>query len=711
MNCIAVNNNLRRIAALLAAVMLALCLAPSHTVAWTSSAELQAAVKGSSAEEEGAADSGVSLTDETEAWSSLFMRGGSITKKMNESYDMDFSIIRVLITLDTNDEQPKYAVRLVLHGEYYFKSEMYCLNGNGLEGCCVIIRKEGALINAYNEEGALIASGEKLELNRVYVSHEAGYATLYSDISGYSRSTPANNGFSYLGNFVFGTDGNGGLMVVNHVPLAHYIYGVVGYEMNYTCPPESLKAQAIAAKCFGMSFMANEPYWDVKDGYCDSLYQKYRGYSRDPNVLTTLQYCLDVIGEGLSYDGKIIPTFFGASNGGETSLPSIAFGGHSYDMAYSVSIDSVDFAASKNRKTMHISFGPQTAPDEYGSRFLDFILSKARAAYGVAYNSVVSIDQAYCYMPQSGTQRNMKMMYVRATVAAPNGSQLDLELSFETKELKERALQDYDGSGDVYNSWAPCVFNSAFKIFWGVGTSGGYTLYLCRFGHGIGLSQDGAAAMAKPEYGSKTYREILSFYYPNFVSIEITEANPEAPLLTTLDASAYGRCMGGTVYIRTEPRIAADTVLDVIELGDHIDIISSTRDGRWYNVLSNGHMGYMSYKFVSIDMFPAPADAVFTLYTAEAKAGALLYPVPSIFAEDAAALSSESMTLWASLGNWYYAVTADGAAGYVRVDDVIITDEYEFNGSEPIISMAPTPRYFISIASSDSSVPHARRGA
>ena len=36
--------------------------------------------------------------------------------------------------------------------------------------------------------------------------------------------------------------------VVNRVPLSHYLYGVVAYEMSNSFPLEALKAQAVAAK-------------------------------------------------------------------------------------------------------------------------------------------------------------------------------------------------------------------------------------------------------------------------------------------------------------------------------------------------------------------------------------------------------------------------------------------------------------------------------
>lgn len=490
-------------------------------------------------------------------------RGGRSIGHMNQADRMDFSTIRVLLSLSYKNTVKLRQIQMKLHGEYYFAEDGRCLRDDSDSRATLTIKSESGVINAYNAAGELITSGTTLSLNRVYVSHTAGYATLFTTSGSEATSTYCTNGFSYLGNFVFSCDAQGYLKVVNSLPLAHYIYGVVGYEMNYSKPREALRAQAVAAKCFGMCFMSGEPGFDVQDGYDNYTYQRYHGYSLDANVQTTMERCLSVIGIALSYQGRVIPTFFGASNGGETTIPSVPFIHSIYDDAYDIVLDPVDWAVSPRHEELTVTFGQQSSTDKTVRRFWDFILSKANEELGASYDRVVSISSLYCYQPYSTAQHDMRMIYVNAVLADAEGGELAYELRFEAKELKERTLTDIDGSGENYSE-EPCVFNKNYKTFWGESIGSGYTVHFCRHGNGVGLSQHGAAAMALPEYGSKTCEQILAFYYPHFDLISITERDPEAPLLSTLPVKAYGRCTANYIGLRSEPSYSQDALMEVL---------------------------------------------------------------------------------------------------------------------------------------------------
>ena len=620
-------------------------------------------------------------------------KGGASRDKyhMNNDINMDFSVIRVLITLARPGVV--YELSLDLLGEYYFESEMKTLGNTEGEPVHITVTAANRTVTATDEEGNVLASGESICLDRVYLTHTAGYAVLHTGATG------GGDGNKYLGNFVFDTDTDGSLRMINHVPMAHYMYGVVEHEMSHTCKPDALKAQAIAAKCYGMCFMSETGDYDVMDGYDMGTYQLYRGYSTDPGKLTVLPLCLEVMGEALCFGSKIIPTFYGASDGGETTLPSIAFimygGDPRYNPAYDVYIDNVDFAYSPRCKVISVTYGEQKGNDgkNYVSRFRDFVLYKARAELGVEYVRVASFTNMYAYMPVEYTQRDMRMVYVSAVLEDAEGNTLDYELNFEAKELKELAITDMDGSGDVYSSSDPYVFTTVYKIFWGEETASGYNLYVSRHGNGLGLSQHGAAAMALPEYGAKSYLEILSFYYPHFEYIHVKEADPEAPLACTLDISAYASCAGEAVILHSSPDTGLDSAICTLHKDDHIDVISVTDDGYWYLVLANGHLGYVYYTAVAIELFPAPAEAVFTLYSCACGEHTSLRTAPTVFANTYADVSGLEVTVWASIGNWYYVVTDKGAAGYLPKSAVEVLEEYEYDGSEPIPNASPEPFY------------------
>ena len=101
----------------------------------------------------------------------------------------------------------------------------------------------------------------------------------------------------FLGHFSF-TAANGVLQVVNRVPLSHYLYGVVGYEMSNTFPIEALKAQALAAKGYALLRISNSGSYDIGDTASDQVYKGY--VSTNTNVIHAVD---STINEVLTYNG------------------------------------------------------------------------------------------------------------------------------------------------------------------------------------------------------------------------------------------------------------------------------------------------------------------------------------------------------------------------------------------------------------------------
>lgn len=168
---------------------------------------------------------------------------------------------------------------------------------------------------------------------------------------------------------------NGYIQVVNKVPLAHYLYGVVGYEMNNSYPIEALKAQAIAAKCYVFNKMSPRDGYDIGDS---STEQVYKGY--DPsatNVISAVDQTINVV---LKYNGKILYTYYAASNGGETTLPSYAWSSSAFDGAYSLSIDSYDFNNPYSK--LETAFVPIGEGNLTSGRLYTMLMEKSREATG-----------------------------------------------------------------------------------------------------------------------------------------------------------------------------------------------------------------------------------------------------------------------------------------------------------------------------------------
>ena len=114
------------------------------------------------------------------------------------------------------------------------------------------------------------------------------------------------NGKRYRGNLEIIVKNNK-ITVINVVSLEDYLYGVLPGEMSPSWPLESLKAQAVAARSYGMATKGKHS----KEGFdvCTTTdCQVYGGV--DVEQKSTNRAVDETRGEVLTYDGKVITAFF-----------------------------------------------------------------------------------------------------------------------------------------------------------------------------------------------------------------------------------------------------------------------------------------------------------------------------------------------------------------------------------------------------------------
>ncbi len=106
-----------------------------------------------------------------------------------------------------------------------------------------------------------------------------------------------------------------GLTAINHVDLEHYLYSVLGGEMNGNWPQEALKAQAVAARSYAL-FRRNRDGNSSFD-LCDTARcQVYRGVQDESTGTQTAVNATS--GQVLTHNGTIIEALFHSSSGGHT---------------------------------------------------------------------------------------------------------------------------------------------------------------------------------------------------------------------------------------------------------------------------------------------------------------------------------------------------------------------------------------------------------
>ena len=118
------------------------------------------------------------------------------------------------------------------------------------------------------------------------------------------------NNRPYRGKLLLSSDGST-LHAVNYINLRHYLYSVVASEVSPSWSPEAIKAQAVAARSYALTYYfkpANSRYHIGSDEY----FQVYSGTQREDD---RSNQAVDVTsGEYVSYKGGVVESLYAASD-------------------------------------------------------------------------------------------------------------------------------------------------------------------------------------------------------------------------------------------------------------------------------------------------------------------------------------------------------------------------------------------------------------
>ena len=253
--------------------------------------------------------------------------------------------------------------------------------------------------------------------------------------------------------------------------LEAYIVGVVSAEMPVRYEFEALKAQAVASRTYTLYSMAHggchtNPDADVcTNSKCCQAYsslermQESWGSSYTENYARVAEAVMGTAGEVLTYNGKLCDALYHACSGGQTEDSE-----HVYANALPY-LRGVDSPYEDPMRTEDVAFGT------------DALVELIAAKY-----------------PDSGVTADNVRDAVRIAAAYESGR-------VETLQL---------GKAAITGKQARSVFGLKSTMFTVTWTNDGIVFHTKGYGHGVGLSQNGANGMAK--HGSD-YREILLHYY------------------------------------------------------------------------------------------------------------------------------------------------------------------------------------------------------
>lgn len=253
--------------------------------------------------------------------------------------------------------------------------------------------------------------------------------------------------------------------------LEEYIVGVVSAEMPVRYEFEALKAQAVASRTYTLYSMAHggchtNPDADVctnsKCCQAFSTHERMRetwGKDYTDNYARIAEAVMGTAGEVLVYDGKLCDALYHACSGGQTEDSE-----HVYANAIPY-LRGVDSPYEDPMRTEDVDFG------------YDALAELIAAKY-----------------PESGVTADNVKAAISIESAYPSGR-------VETLRL---------GKTTVTGKQARNLFGLRSTMFTIERTQNGIVFHVKGYGHGVGMSQNGANGMAK--HGSD-YRAILLHYY------------------------------------------------------------------------------------------------------------------------------------------------------------------------------------------------------
>lgn len=306
---------------------------------------------------------------------------------------------------------------------------------------------------------------------------------------------------------------NSNFTIVNIVQIDDYLYGVLPKEMNGKWHVEALKAQAVAARNFALVNIDKHKKYGY-DLCATTNCQVYGGVDIEEHGSN---HAVDLTkGDILIYNDRLVATYFHSNSGGKTEnseniwstkVPylkgvldeySMFQPNYTWEKSYSASTASsilskkgYDVGTLKNIRINSVSENNRVQSVSFigSKRTVTLEKEKIRSVFG--YSNIKSIwytiDKGGNLAVRSGNNISTRPAS-NMTVVTKNG----------VKTINASNASVYNGS-DISQMYVSKTSSSDVFVFRGFG-----------YGHGLGMSQYGAKAMAEKGF---TYEEILTHYF------------------------------------------------------------------------------------------------------------------------------------------------------------------------------------------------------
>lgn len=305
---------------------------------------------------------------------------------------------------------------------------------------------------------------------------------LYDVVIGIDFHWQQKRTFKYAGGLKFIVEGDR-ITAVNCIGMEDYLMSVISSEMKSSASIELLKAHAVISRSWLKARLkdhkAGHEHFDVcADDHC----QRYQGLTMA--VGDDVCRAIDrTWGQVLEYGGDICDTRYSKCCGGRTELFSTCW--EDVDLPYLQSVEDpfCDCENSSILSQVLNDYDLHTADfhDWTAQYTTDELSELVRTRTGIDFGTIVALEAV-----ERGPSGRIKYLRITGTLREEViGKELAIRKALSSSHLK----------------------SSAFEI---EKSPDGFVLKGRGWGHGVGLCQIGAAAMAAQGYD---YRQILSHYY------------------------------------------------------------------------------------------------------------------------------------------------------------------------------------------------------
>jgi stage II sporulation protein D len=301
------------------------------------------------------------------------------------------------------------------------------------------------------------------------------------------------------------------MTLINIINIEQYLYGVVPAEIEADAPLEAVKAQAVAARTYTYRNLNRYSNWgfDLTDTVSSQVYNGYDSERQSANRAVD-----ETKGKKMLYNGNLAHVYYFASSGGMTANVKEVWGS---EIPYLVSVED----PYESETSSHYIWQKTLSAEE---------IKKILFISGVEIGDILSVS-AENYSP-SGRVTELRITGTKGSItyytqdtrmifslnsqkytiqSAGNAVVRSADGTLKTLSLDGRSVTSKSGTTKLsaYSNTVAVVGsgNNVNKVNMSSNT---YVFSGRGWGHGVGMSQEGAKGFARQGYN---YEQILKHYY------------------------------------------------------------------------------------------------------------------------------------------------------------------------------------------------------